>query len=147
MKPIIVDTSVLVDIFLETAARHPEAKKLGSFLVAKKVDIKLPMHGMFELACSLKNKKATGSYKLQSGITKDSPLRITRIPIDEKFFEEYFDINLPYLKAGDFIFIAMAKKDAAILITEDNKMFDRAKEAGIEVYKIKEFIDKQQQKK
>ncbi len=41
----------------------------------------------------------------------------------------------------------MAKKDAAILITEDNKMFDRAKEAGIEVYKIKEFIDKQQQKK
>ena len=40
MKPIILDTSVLVAIFMETEENHQHAKKLGDYLVDKNIFLK-----------------------------------------------------------------------------------------------------------
>ena len=141
---VVVDTSVLVDIFLKSRPRHADGKQLGRLLMDKNFTVRVPMHAMFELASAMKNEKVTShqdsSMPYNEEYTSDNGFRVEPIAIDEPFFEKYLDVNLPYLKGGDFIFLCMAKKDNALLITEDNKLYARAKEAGVEVYRIQEFL-------
>ena len=142
MQPIILDTSVLVAIFMETEENHQHAKKLGDYLVDKNIWSNFPMHGFFELSSALKHKGIKGTFKLHEGFPEEKPFGLKFINIDQKFFEEYHDLSLPYIKGGDMIFLSMDKKDNAILITEDDKLHKRAIEAGIEVYKVKPFLEK-----
>jgi predicted nucleic acid-binding protein len=142
MKSIIVDSCIIVDVFLETAERHSDARRLGSYFVDNNIVIKMPMHALFEHACALRNKKEKGQFRLQHAITQEKPLHVEFVAIDEKFFNDYYDPTLPYLRAGDFIFLAMAAKDGAILITEDDAMFNAAKKARIEVFRLREFLEK-----
>lgn len=142
LPPIVIDTSVIIDIFLSSRPRHSEAIKIGLFLTKSQIRIKLPMHAMFEISCAFRNIKMTGPFEESKKITETNPILLDTIAIDDAFFSKYFDTTIPYIKAGDFIFIALAKGDNAILITEDNKQFDAAKEAGINVYRIESFIDK-----
>lgn len=72
-------------------------------------------------------------------ITEDNPFTILPVPIDQRFYEHYRDPTLPYIKAGDFIFLAMAKRDRCPLISEDGKLRNRAREAGVSVFSIDEF--------
>ena len=139
---LVMDTGVIVDIFLETRPRHAEAKRLGSFLIERNISAKLPMHGFFELTCALKNEGMTSPIRVQRSITEEAPLQIQPISIDQAFFNKYFDPTIPYLKAGDLIFVTLAKGDNSILITEDNNQYKVAKLAGVEVYRVKEFLDK-----
>jgi predicted nucleic acid-binding protein len=140
-KPLVIDTGVLVDIFLETRPRHTEAKKIGKYVAENRIRVKLPMHRMFELTCAIRNEGMSSPIKIQRTITEDAPLHFEAINIDEGFFSKYFDPDIPYLKAGDLIFVSLAKGDGANLITEDNNQYKVAKAAGVKVYRIKEFID------
>lgn len=143
---VILDTCVLVDIFLESRDRHEIGKKLGVLLQKKCCKIKVPMHVMFELSCTLKNIKQNdfknSSMPYSQEYTEQSGFKIFPVPIDEAFFESYLNVELPYIKAGDFIFLCMAKKDNSILITEDKKLLKKAKDVNVEVYNINEFINK-----
>jgi predicted nucleic acid-binding protein len=142
MKPIILDTDVLVAIFVAPEKNHHNAKELADYLIDENIQPRIPMHGYFQLACALRRKGIERTLEFQDAITEDRPIRINFVDIDQKFIERYDDPSLPYIKSGDFIFLAMARKDNAILITEDDKLYKKAVEAGIEVYKVKPFLEK-----
>jgi predicted nucleic acid-binding protein len=48
---------------------------------------------------------------------------------------------IPYIKAGDHIFLAIAKVDGLPLITSDAKMISVAKRCGVKVFHIKELVE------
>ena len=68
-------------------------------------------------------------------------LHITPQPIDHKFIENYFDVDIPYAKAGDSIYMVMAKKLGLPLITRDKGMYKVSKAAGINVLTISEALN------
>lgn len=70
------------------------------------------------------------------------PLKLSGIPIDEAFVSKYLDVSLPYLKAGDFIFLCLAKKESAMLLTDDAKLRARAIEAGVDALTTAEFLER-----
>lgn len=144
MSDIIIDTSVLTDIVLTTGPRHSDAKELGKYLNENQVIIRVPMHALFEVSSALKNEKMLSSpQKLQfwNELSEESPLRVKPVPIDEAFFKKYHSPDLPYMRAGDLIFVAMAKVDGAILITEDDAQYKKAKDFDVNAYRIRQFLD------
>ena len=143
MSLIIVDTNVIVDMFLEDRSRHSAAMELKKYLDSNDVRIRIPMHAYFEIGAAIQNEALISSPSLlrpSSDITIDAPLRVDPIPIDMEFMKKYFHIKLPYIKAGDLIFLAMAKGEDAMLITEDDEQYEKAKAAGIKTYRISEFL-------
>ena len=141
MRPLVIDTCVLVDMFVATRKRHAEAEKLGRFLVDNKISVRVPAFSLYELASALKNEGINYPYKFQKGITEDNPLLIDFIPVDEAFITKYLDESLPYSKAGDLLILSLSKKEDAYLITEDDRLYERAKAAGVQVFRIEEFLN------
>jgi predicted nucleic acid-binding protein len=143
---IVIDTSVILDIMLETRPRHPDAKELCKYIVNAGLKVRMPMHGMFEIMCATVNVKMDAISKGQEvkgtdAVTEEKPLSFDLVPIDTKFLSDYHDPSIPYIKASGLIFISLAKHDSAVLITEDAKMYSVAKAANVNVYRIKEFMD------
>lgn len=104
------------------------------------------MHCFFEIRSAVIFEKMQALEKKQElkgneSITETSPLDIDFMPIDWDFVNRYDDPSTPYLKASDLIFVAMAKGDNVILISEDNKQYKVAKSAGVKIYRIQEFLD------
>lgn len=84
------------------------------------------MHALFELSAAAKQEKlALGGSKLRFSetFTPDDGFRIEPVTMDEAFLNKYTLLDLPYLKSSDLIFVAMAKVDGDILITEDESNF------------------------
>lgn len=105
--------------------------------------MRVPMLALFELASASKQEKvAAGGDKLRFSetFTTEDPFPIDAVPIDEGFLHKYNLQDLPYLKSGDLIFVAMARVDDDILITGDDKQLMRAREAGVRALKIEEFL-------
>jgi len=65
---------------------------------------------------------------------------IEQVPIDLDFVKEYLDQDLPYLKASDFIFLAMSKKMGLPLITNDQELYTKSQECGVSVFTPEEFL-------
>jgi predicted nucleic acid-binding protein len=140
METVVVDTSVLVRIFDKAETGHSPAALLGQHFVKYGIRVRFPYHALFELSATLKRKSMDGKLDPFKGITEDDPLLVQPIAIDEKFFRKYFDPTLPCLKAGDLLFVAMAKGDGSLLITEDTQQYAAAKTIGIEVFRIDEYL-------
>lgn len=139
MPDIIVDTNVLVDMHLSHRPRHQEALKLKHYLDSHSIRLKIPMHAMFEIASALQSEFRTvgrSGFQISQGVIYTDP-----VPIDWDFIDRYFEADLPYLRAGDLIFVAMAKRDQALLITEDDDLYKVAKSVGVAVYRTKEFLE------
>ena len=43
----IIDTSVLIDVFLTSAERHAQAKQLGELIISRGERVPFPVHGLF----------------------------------------------------------------------------------------------------
>ena len=140
MSCIIVDTSVIVDMFLTTSSRHPDAKKILKYLNETQKPVRIPMFALFEIHSALQNIKInlkSGKLKFYGEISLD----LEPIPIDQDFIKKYLIKDLPYLKAADLIFVAMAKVDGCILITEDKEQYNKSKSFGVKSYRIEEFLN------
>ncbi|MFA4846251.1 MAG: PIN domain-containing protein [Patescibacteria group bacterium] len=141
MKEIILDTCVIIDIFEKTRPRHEKAKKVSDWIIENNVSLVLPITSRFEIDRTLVNiQQQNGILHMQDGITKERPHIIKEYNVDVGFFQKYFDPSLPYIKAGDYILMAMAKKDKLPLITEDTTLYNKSKEAGVEVFTEEEFL-------
>ena len=68
--------------------------------------------------------------------------KIQLIQLDKQFIEKYAMVDIPYIKAGDHIFVAMAKVNNCPLITSDAKMFTISKKCGVRVFEPIEFMNK-----
>ncbi|MBI4449178.1 hypothetical protein HY641_04085 [Candidatus Woesearchaeota archaeon] len=131
---------------LASRDRHPDAKRLCDFIQQQRIRPKVPIYALFEITAAARQEKIRAvsqkkSLKGNQALTEGSPLVIDYVPMDMGFFNKYFDPSIPYLKAGDLVFVAMARGDDAILVTEDNNQYKAAKASGVKVYRIKEFID------
>jgi hypothetical protein len=50
--------------------------------------------------------------------------------------ETYFDPAIPQIRAGDYPFVAIAKRESLRLITADDVQHDAAKRADVSVFRI-----------
>jgi predicted nucleic acid-binding protein len=140
MGQVVVDTSVLVRVFDQAEAGHSPAARLGLHFVQQRIRIRFPLHALFEVSAALKRKNLDRKLDPFKGITETNALLVEPIAINQEFFRRYFDPTLPYLKAGDLLFVAMAKVDGAVLITEDTQQYSAAKAAGVDVCRIDEYL-------
>jgi hypothetical protein len=98
----------------------------------------MPAHGWFEVQCTLQRllveKRFVGPV-----IQGQMSYPVELIHIDQPFIQKYAMASIPYLKAGDHIFLAIAKLNGYPLITCDLNMTEVAKECGIRVFSPSEF--------
>ena len=137
----VVDTSVLVDIFLVSRPRHLIAIRLVPLVNSDLLEVWVPFSSAFELSAAIKNEKLSKPIDIDKSIQWTKPFKLLQIPIDENFFNKYFDISLPYIKAGDLLFLALAKGENIPLVTEDERLRMRALEAGVAAHTTEDFLN------
>lgn len=142
-EEIILDASVLADIFIKSKKRHALGCRLANYIMKNNIQVTVPMHAVVELKCAIDNERMNpGCGELASAFSDSNPLKLKTISIDQQFIKNYSDLSIPYIKAGDLIYILVAKKHSGILITEDKKQARVAKKLHIETYSVDEYLDK-----
>lgn len=139
----IVDASALVDIFIKSRERHQYGCQLASYIKKHKVQVIVPTYAILEVKCAVDNERMVSKRgEVSKTFSESEPLNMKMINIDQKFLREYLDLGIPYIKAGDLIYILIAKKHDGILITEDVRQAKVARSINVETYKIDEFLNK-----
>lgn len=142
---VVIDTTVLIDFALETEPRHANAVELIKGLVERGVRILVPFHAAIEIMCNIsggvKNNKS-----IQSPHAANNPntiqLMLHSVPINLEFMDLYQMADLPYMKAGDILFLALARAGGVPLITEDLKMYEKAKKIiGANAFLVTEYLE------
>jgi len=140
-KLIIVDSSVVVDAFDSTSSHHTDAHAFLESARAHGFLVTMPMNGYFEVKCSMRRiahvemKKVSPPY-----ISFATAYPIKTIAIDMKFVDNFENVPVPYAKAGDTIFLVLAKKLGLPLVSRDGPMLDKAKECGILALTVEEGL-------
>lgn len=131
-KLIIVDSSVVVDAFDTNAAGHSDALAFLNAARANGFIVTMPMHGYFEVRCTLRRIVHIEGKKISPAFTSfETAYPIKTIAIDNKFLDNFEDVKVPYMKAGDTIFLVIAKKLGLPLVSRDKPMLEKARECGI----------------
>jgi predicted nucleic acid-binding protein len=143
-KEIVIDTGVILDILVTSRPGHKFGKLIGVYLVDNGIRITVPMHAMFEIKSGLLHAKEIakvhgGELQLNEDVSETTPLQYNFIPIDQAFFDKYFDAELPHIKAGDYMNVALAKANGLTLVTGDPDQYATAKEAGVKTFNAEEF--------
>ena len=140
---ILIDASVLVDIFVKSRPRHQIACRLANYIKKNRINVLIPMHAILELKCAIDNERQSpGKGDLNKDIFHENePLGISTISIDQPFINSYFDLSVPYIKAGDLPYVLIAKKKKCYLLTEDKKQYKVALSAGVKAFNIEEYLN------
>jgi len=137
---ILVDSCVFIDWFDPQSANHTASAALLTELKARNLLITVPAHGWFEVQCAFQkleqDKRFVGPI-----IDGRMDYTVKLLHIDQPFIEKYAMADIPYIKAGDHIFIAIAKVNNYTLITSDAKMIGVSKKCGIRIFTPAEFMD------
>ena len=137
---LIVDSCVFIDTFDPQSSNHLAAVQLLETLLARDLQITMPAHGWFEVQCTLQRLVSEQRFVgplIAGGM--NYPIRL--IHIDEQFIQKYAMVDIPYIKGGDHIFVAMAKVNDCALITSDTKMIKISKTCGVRVFEPVEFMN------
>ena len=137
---LLVDSCVFVDSFDPESANHADALALLNELRRRQLLITMPAHGWFEVQCTFQRLVAEKRFV---GPTIDGQMNypVELIHIDKPFIEKYAMANIPYIKAGDHIFLAIAKRNDYPLVTSDLKMISVSKQCGVNVFTPAEFLN------
>ena len=131
---IIIDSNVIIDTFDSSSPNYKDSYNFMEHVISKKILFAMPMHGWFEINCTLnrkKKEKGIGALPVFAGHMQ-TPIEF--IHIDDKFLENYIDVEVPVLKAMDHIFLVVAKKNNLPLITWDKQMIKAGKECGVNIF-------------
>ena len=142
---IVLDTSVIIDCLLAHRPRHANAVKLANVLRERGEVALIPMNAFFEIVSAVSCDKRTSGAPPKTGELEELPCQQQLIPIDADFLRDYFfdPLNrgqLIDLKGGDMVFVAVALRHDATLITEDVKMGRVARKLGVRVQSITECL-------
>jgi predicted nucleic acid-binding protein len=137
---LLVDSCVFIDSFDPQSPNHTESLRLLDDLLRRAILITMPAHGWFEVQCTLQRFKTEGRF-VGPAIAGQMNYPIELIHIDKPFIEKYAMAGIPYIKAGDHIFIAIAKVNGYPLITSDSKMTEVSKQCGVRVSTPGEFLN------
>lgn len=140
---IVVDANALLNIMFQDQPAYSDGQRALAKIREWRLVIAVPMHVLFEIECMMmrKNQLERGMAAGSPALSEESPLWFLPVAIDEIFVKRYRDPSLPYIKAGDFMYMAMAKREAAPLITEDGRLYRAARRAGMQVVRLREFAD------
>lgn len=141
MGELIVDSNVFINSFNQESEFREESIRFLTHMVKIGQQITMPAHGLFEIICSLKRLSEMERKYVHPEILGQTQYTIKTIHIDQEFIEKYSSVEVPYIKAGDHLFLVVAKFNGFPLITRDNGLRDRAKEAGVEVFTPTEFLE------
>lgn len=136
---LLFDSCVFIDAFDPDSPNHAESLQLLEILASKEVSVVMPAHGWFEVQCSLQK---LGADRRFAGPTLKGNMQyeLKLIHIDDKFIQKYSMAEIPYIKAGDHIFLAVAKVDGYSLVTSDGKMKQIGAACGVQVFSPAEAI-------
>lgn len=139
-KLLIIDSCVIIEAFDGSSEYHSSAVKLIESAKSNSYKMIMPMHGFFEVKCAVQRLTECEGKTISTPYTKVGDLPIVTQAIDEKFIVDYSDVDVPYAKAGDYIFLIMAKKLGLPLVTRDSDMIKRSKKCGINVYTPEQIL-------
>jgi len=138
---ILIDSCVFIDSFDPQSPNHEDSLRLLDDLRNRDILIAMPAHGWFEVQCTLqrliKEKRFVGPM-----VQGQMNYPVELIHIDKLFIQKYSMADIPYIKAGDHIFIAVAKINSCPLVTSDFKMTEVAKHCGVHVFTPAEYAKK-----
>lgn len=137
---LLVDSCVFIDAFDPDSQNHSKSLALLEALSARKVRVVMPAHGWFEVQCSLQKLTAEKRF-FSPKLMERMQYELELIHIDAKFIEKYSMADIPYIKAGDHIFLAIAKVSNCALVTSDGKMRQVGKSSGIKLFSPEEALD------
>lgn len=137
---ILVDSCVFLDSFDPQSPNYSLAIQLLEELKIRGLLITMPAHGWFEVQCTLQKLSLEQRF-VGPVIAGMMNYEVELIHIDKSFIEKYSMANIPYIKAGDHIFIAIAKINDYPLITSDAKMIAVSKLCGVRVFEPAEFMN------
>jgi predicted nucleic acid-binding protein len=136
---LIVDSCVFIDSFDRGSANHVDSLRLLEELLRRKLIITMPAHGWFEVQCTLQRLVKEKRFAAPSiASRREYPIRL--LHIDKSFIEKYACTDLPYLRAGDHIFVVVAKVNKCPLITSDAAMTAVSRQCGVQVLSPAEFL-------
>src|SRR5688572_11223357 len=138
MKRLLIDSSVFTDAFDPASRNHEPSIDLLEELRRRKVLITMPAHGWFEVQCALQKMTAEKRF-VGPRIVGVMNYPVELIHIDEQFIRKYAMADIPYIKAGDHIFVAVAKINDWPLVTNDVQMIDISAKCGVKVFSPAEF--------
>ena len=135
---LLVDSCVFVDAFDPGSPNHKESLTLLTYLRAKDKPITMPAHAWFEVECALRK---LASEKRFVGPVIEGAMRypVELMHIDAEFIDKYSMADVPNIKAGDHIFLAVAKIDGYPLITSDSQLLSAARRCGVRVFEPKDL--------
>jgi len=135
---LLLDSCVFIDAFDPQSPNHAESLALLEDLRSREILITMPAHGWFEVQCTLQRFLAEKRF-VGPAIQGQMSYPVELIHIDQPFIQKYAMANIPYIKAGDHIFLAIAKLNGYPLVTSDLKMTEVSKQCGIQVFSPSEF--------
>lgn len=138
MKNILVDSNILVDLFLPSSPRHSLALKLHRYIKKYNLVVTVPVTALFELAATMKRLRGQNG---RDSIPKKVDFNLHPVDITQHFLATHYDDNLPYLPVGDFIFLCIASKEKVPFITEDVKLYKAARKTDLKVYTLQEYLN------
>ena len=145
MSKTVIDTCVILDMFLIHRPEHARAARLVEELNERNIEVLLPMHAFFELTSAIMCEKRLAQGRGLVGnaaISKEQPLKLTQVPIDLKFVDRYATGQMPDLASGDMIFVLLAYHDGLDLVTEDAKMLREAQRFGVAAFNVSDYLSR-----
>ena len=140
MEKILIDTCVLIAAIDNNSPHHKPANQFLEWAEKNQVTLSMPAHAYFEIWCTAKRLEKIDKIFVGRAINNKFQYPINFIYINEEFLRKYGNVELKHTKAGDHIFLVIAKLDNCPIVTLDKKMVDVANSESIKVFSPEEFI-------
>ena len=138
---IVIDSNVIIDTFDPNSCNYDASYSFMDHIVAEKILFAMPMHGWFEIFCTLNRiEKEKGTLPPIFG--GQQQMAIEFIHIDDQFLKNYSKVAVPIIKAMDHIFLVVAKKNSLPLITWDVQMAKAGEKCGVKMFTPEDWMQK-----
>ncbi len=137
---IIVDSCIFINAMKEDSEFREQCLGFLEHMAKNGKMITMPAHGWFEVWCNLKRIEKIDQVFKGVAINCQWLFPLELIHIDADFIGKYGNVEIPYIKAGDHIFLVVCYVNGYPLITTDNGMSRKAKEIGVKVYTPQEYL-------
>lgn len=128
-----IDSNVIVDTFDQRSDNYKASLTFMNKIVQNRILFLMPMHGWFEIKCNIaKIEKACGI--IPPFFNGQQEMLIEFVHIDDNFINKYSEVELPFIKSKDHIFLVVGKLNSLPLITWDIQMTKIGKEANIDIH-------------
>ena len=137
---IVVDSCVFINSMKADSVYRTDCLEFLELLARTSKTMSMPAHGWFEVYCSFKRIERIDKTFCGTPIGGKWNFPIELIHIDKSFIEKYGNVDIPYTKAGDHIYLVVAYVNRYPLVTTDNGMSAIGKQLGLKVYSPAEFV-------